>query len=168
MAQNVMYYAKKYGTVGAVAAVASGFILKGISQAASIIPGVTVDLQSISITTSDIGGVVGTGLNKYMQKLLGVLPISMPEWVMIALGGALFVMLGGLIYESQNMFKAKTEQGRLAAILVAAGIVSGWILAMAVSIPVITGIIIMAINAYVLSWILIGVDNLLGGKLIKI
>ena len=61
---------------------------------------------------------------------------------------------------------AKTNQGKLATIMVAAGIAVGWILSMSINIPPLSGIIIMAVDAYVLSWILTYLDDTTGLKLI--
>ena len=159
----------KYGILGFWAAIGTGFILKFISQIVSTIPGVSLDLQSISLSTSGLGGVVGTGLNTYAQKMFGLIPIAItiPEWIMIGIGGALFVMLGAYVVDNVKQLQiGKTKQGKLANVLVIAGIVSGWILSMAIGIPPLSGIIVLAIDALVLSYILVAVDDALKTKLV--
>ena len=55
----------------------------------------------------------------------------------------------------------KTKQGKLATIFVVARLVTGVVLSMSITIPTLSGVIIMAIDAYILSWILVAVDNAL-------
>lgn len=158
----------KYGWLGFLAGIATGFILKFISQIVSAIPGVSLDLQSITVGTTGLGGIIKPELG---QKLLGLipagLPLTIPEFIGIGVGGAVFVILGAWIVDSVKALQiAKTKQGKLATILVVAGVASGWILSMAIGLPALSGIIVLAVNAYILSWILVFVDDNLGTKLI--
>lgn len=157
-----------YAKLGAIAGVATGFLLKTISGLVSKIPGVSLDLQSVSISTSGLGGVVNTGLSSYAQKLFGLVPVSLqiPELLWTAVGGALFMMLGAYVVELAKINFAKSKAGKLATIMVIAGIVSGWILSMSIGIPAFSGIIIMVVDALILSWILIQVDKAAKTKLI--
>jgi len=156
-----------YGKLGFVAAIATGFLLKLISQLVSLIPGVNLDLQSVSITTEGLGGVIGTGLGQYAEKLFGLSPValSVPEWIFIGIGGALFVILGAYVADAANLLKGDKKR-QLTTVLVVAGVVSGWVLSMSIGLPALSGIIAMVVDAYVLSLILVYVDESLGTKLI--
>jgi len=160
----------KHGLFGGVAALATVPLLKFISGLVSNIPGVSLDLQSISISTTGLGGVVNTGLSQYAMKILGKLPqlpFTPAEWMWTFVGGALFVILGYLLVENLKFLQfAKSKQGKLATVFVVAGVVTGAILAGALQIPAISGIIIMAIDAFVLSFVLVWVDDALNLKLI--
>lgn len=158
----------KYGILGFVAAIVTGGLLKFISDMVSAIPGVALDLQSISIQTTGLTGVVGTGLSTYAEKLFGLVPfVSVSEWILLGIGGALFVMLGAYIVDNVKALQmAKSKQGKLATILVVAGIASGWILSMSIGIPALSAIIVMAINAIILSYILVAIDDALKLKLV--
>ena len=162
-----------YWKIGALAGALGGVILGFISKIVSMIPGVSLDLQAISVSTTGLGSVVNTGLSKYAQKLFGMIPsgiaskVTMIDWVYLAVGGAAFVVLGAYLVQNVSMLQfAKTKQGRLATIFVVAGIATGWILAQSVNIPAISGVIIMAVDALVLSYILNIVDEKSGLKLI--
>jgi hypothetical protein len=168
MAKTFMEYVRTYGVLGFIAALVTGFLLKTISQIVSLIPGVTVDLQSISVQTEGVGAVIGTGLSTYAQKIFGAVQfVSVADWIYVGIGGALFVMLGAYVVDNVKMLQfAKTKQGKLATIFVAAGIVSGWILSASIGIPAIGAIIAMSVNAYILSFVLVFVDDMLGTKLV--
>jgi asparagine N-glycosylation enzyme membrane subunit Stt3 len=158
-----------YGIFGGVAALATIPLLKFISGLVSKIPGISLDLQSISIGTTGLGGVVQTGLSQYAQKLMGLLPqipFTMAEWVWTFVGGALFVILGAYLVEAFNIKFAKTKVGKVATVFVVAGIVTGAILAGQLQVPLISGIIVMVIDALLLSWILVKVDEAAKLKLI--
>ncbi len=158
----------KYGILGFWAAIGTGFILKFISQIVSTIPGITLNLQAVTAETTGLGGIIGTGLNTYAKKLFGMVSIvSLPEWIYIGIGGALFVMLGAWVVDNVKQLQfAKTKTGKLATVLVVAGIASGWILSTSIGIPPLTGIIVMAVDAFVLSYILIAVNDAAKLKLI--
>lgn len=158
---------QKYGVLGALAGVGTGFMLKFISQLVSNIPGVNLDLQSISISTTGLGNVVNTGLSTYAQKLLGLVsvPLTIPEWAYLAIGGAAFVILGAYIADMINMLKG-SKQRQLTTIMVIAGVAVGWIMSMSVGIPALASIVTTVIDAAILSWILIFVDDSIGTKLI--
>lgn len=167
---DFMGYLKNYGPLGFVAAIVTGFILKFISQIASMIPGVTLDLQAIAVGATGLTEVIQTGLSTYARKLFGLIPITLgiPEFIYLGIGGMLFVTLGAWAVGSVKQLQfAKTKQGRLATILVVAGIVSGWLLAMSIGLPKLSAIIIMAVNALALSYILIWVDGQLNTNLTK-
>lgn len=156
-----------YGKLGFVAAIATGFILKLISQFVSLIPGVNLNLQSVSISTEGLTGVIGTGLSEYAGKLFGLVPVSLtiPEWIFVGIGGALFVILGAYIADATNLLKGDKKR-QLTTVFVVAGIASGWILSMSIGLPALSGIIAMVVNAYILSVILIAVDDSIKTKLI--
>jgi hypothetical protein len=158
-----------YAKVGAVMGALGGIILGLISKLVSMIPGISLDLQSISVSTTGLGSVVNTGLSKYAQKLLGLVPISLGgmDWLYLAAGGAASLVLGAYAVENVKQLQfAKTKEGRLATIFVIAGLATGAILSMSINVPTISGMIIMAIDAYILSWIAIYLDNMTGLKLI--
>ena len=149
-----------YGKLGFIAAIATGFILKLISQLVSMIPGVELDLQAITISTTGLTNVIGTGLGDYAKKLFGLInaPITMPEWIFIGIGGAAFLILGAYVADAMKLLKGDKAK-QLTTIFVIAGVASGWILSMSIGIPAISGIIAMVVNAYILSIILIKVDK---------
>jgi len=160
---------QNFGWLGFWAAIGTGFLLKFISQLVSTLPGVNLSLQAISVETTGLGGVVQTGFSESAKKLFGLVSFAtLPEWIFVGIGGALFVMLGAYaVVNIKALQFAKTKQGKLATILVTAAIVSGWILSLSIGLPTISGILVMSINAYVLSWIFIIVDNFVGTKLTK-
>ena len=95
------------------------------------------------------------------------LPVTLPEWIFIGIGGALFVLLGAWIVDTVKQLQfAKTKQGTLATIFVIAGIAAGWILSMSITIPTLSGVIIMAVDSLILSYILVYLDDMTGLKLI--
>lgn len=159
MAMNKMM---KYFILGGLLALGTSWLLGIISKFVSMIPGVNLDLQAISITTTGLGGVVDTGLSSYAQKAFGLIPVSLtlPEMLWAFVGGGLFVMLGAWLYDNVKMLQlGKTKAGKLATIFVLAGIVSGWILSMAVGIPAFTAIITMVVDAYILAMIIVWLDK---------
>jgi len=167
MAKFDMKKVRTYAILGALAGVATPYLLKLISTVLSYIPGVSVQLQSVTVT-GNVGQAVGTGMGAYAKQLLGLVPLSIgvPELFFTAIGGALFMVLGYGILETIGQFKG-SKLRKLTSIMVIAGIVSGWILSMSVSIPAIIAIVEMVVNALILSWILIAVDkNILKGRFI--
>jgi len=156
-----------YGKLGAVAGLATGFLLKTISGIVSMVPGVSLDLQSISIGTTGLGGIVNTDLSQYAQKLFGMVnvPLSGMEWLYVAIGGAIFMILGAYLADMFGMLKGTTVK-KLTTVMVIAGIASGWILSMSVGIPAISAIVVMVVDAFVLSWILVQVDKGIKTKLV--
>lgn len=171
-APNIKSLWLNYGILGFVAAIGTGFLLKFISQLVSMIPGVALDLQAarqgIAITTTGLGEVLGTGLSIYAKKLFGLIPfVGLPEWIYVGLGGAAFVMLGAWVIDVSNIKVAKTKSGKLATIFVVAAIASGWILSMSIGLPAIGAIIAMVVDALILSWILVAVDESAGLGLTK-
>ena len=167
-----MKFQMRYFTLGGIAGVVTKPLLGLISTALSYVPGVDVSLQSVSVTTTGLGGVINPGLNTYANKLLGLVnvPFTMPEWIMLFIGSGLFVLLGAYLVEWLKMPKSiglkETKLSRLTTIFVAASIVSSMILAMAVAIPAIPAMITLIINAFILAWILVMVDDMLGTKLV--
>ena len=114
------------GILGAIAAIATNFILGFISSLVSIIPGVSLDLQSIAVTTTGLGQVIQPGVGSSLaNKLLGIVPIPITgtEIAVLAAGGAAFVIIGAIIVDSIKQLQfAKTKVGKLATIYVVAGI----------------------------------------------
>lgn len=159
----------QYFMLGGVAAIVTSWLLGFISNLLSNIPGLSVDLQSISVTTTGLGGVVGTGLSTYAQKVFGLIPVSISgmEFVWAFVGGGLFVVLGAWLYDNVKALQiGKSKVGKLATIFVLAGIGSGWILAMQVGIPTISGVITMAVNGLALAWVFVYIDDAAKLKLI--
>lgn len=158
-----------YWKIGAIAGVLGTVILGTLSKVASMIPGVTLDLQSITVSTTGLGSTVNVGLSKYAKSLLGIVPVQLSgmEWLYAAIGGALFLMLGAYIVQKVKQLQfAKSKEGKLATIFVVAGVVTGWILSMSLTIPALSGVIVMAVDALILSYILVWLDKALKTKLI--
>lgn len=152
----------EWGILGFWATLLAAPILKFISQAVSAIPGVNLELQSVTVATTDVAGVIGTGFGEYAKKLFGMVPfLSLPEWIIAGIGGALFVMLGAWAYDNTKFLQqfGKTKQAKLTTILVSAGIVSGWILSMSIGLPPLSGIIVMVVDAALVSWVLLAIDK---------
>lgn len=156
-----------YGWLGFWAGIATGFILQFVSQIVSMIPGVSLDLQSISITTTGLGGVIGTGLSDYAKQLFGLVPfaLTIPEFIFIGIGGALFVMLGAYVADWLKLLKG-SKQKQLTTIFVIGGIVSGWLLTSSVGLPALGGIIVMIVDAYILALLFVWIDTSIKTKLI--
>jgi len=143
----------RYGIFGAVAGALSPWVLKTISLILSKIPAVQVDLQSIAISGKVSGAIGGADLAK---QLMGYLPFELTtnSFLITAIGGALFMMLGFLIYDNVKIFQfAKSKTGKLATIMVLAGIASGLMMNFSLGIFSLSIIITMIIDALVLSWI---------------
>jgi hypothetical protein len=151
-----------YGKLGAILGVATPYVLKGVSTLLNYIPGLNVNLQSVSVATTGVGTTVGTGLGVYAQKIVGLVPIgfSLPTLLVSLIGGALFMVLGAYIYNSIKMIQfAKSRVGKLTEIIVLASIASGIILSMSLAIPSLVTIIELVINAFVLSYLAVLVDK---------
>ena len=156
---------KKWGIFGAVASIVTVPLLMIISKFFSLIPGVTVDLHAISLT-ADVSGAFQTGLGQYAQRLLGVLPIGGLEIVYTVIGGALFVILGAFIVDKAG-YLTGSKQKRVTTVLVVAGLITGAILSWKITLPTISGVIIMLVDAFVLSFILVKADDaVFNGKLV--
>lgn len=152
---------EKLALFGALAGAGTTWLLGFISKILSMIPGITVDLQAISITTTGLGGVFGTGLGVYAKKVFTTIGVGAPELLYTAIGGALFVLLGAWIVDKVKFLQdlGRTRETKLAVVLVVAGLISGWILAQSVTIPAISAMVIMAVNALILSYILVWIDK---------
>jgi len=150
---------KEYGMFGAVAGVATSFVLGTISKFVSMIPGVSLNLQSISIS-GQVSGALNTGLSTYVQKALGMIsvPLQMSDWIWSAVGGALFVIIGLYVADMLGVYKGSRLK-RIATVFVVGGLVSGFLIAKAISIPSIPLIITMAVDALVLAWIGVSLDK---------
>lgn len=151
----------KWFTFGAVATVATPYILTYVSKALSIVPGVTANLQSVSITTTGVGGVINTGLAAKVMGLTQYLPaivqkITLPEIVIMAAAGGAAVFLGGLIVDNTNggvlgALGFKNEFARIMEALVWSSVVVGMIVAGALSIPAWQAIAGLAVDAAILT-----------------
>ena len=93
-----------WGMLGFVIGIATAYVLKFISQLLSAIPGVSVDLQAISVSTQGLIEVVdpGKGLSGILAQMFGAIPfaLTIPDILMVGLGGAVFAILGFLAYNS--------------------------------------------------------------------
>jgi len=149
-----------WGVFGAAAGALTGYLLKFISTIFSWIPGVNVDLQSISIS-GQVSGALNTGLSSYAQKLLGLVPVSLtvPEILWTAIGGAMFMMLGYFVADTLKLVSG-TKLKRVASVMVFAGIGAGLVLSGG-GIPMFSAIIIMVVDAVVLGFILVKTDEAL-------
>ena len=156
-----------WAKVGAIAGVATPYVLSTISKVVSMIPGVSLNLQSISISTTGVNQVINTSL---AAKLFGLvsLNISLPTLLMTAIGGALFAILGAFLLSVLPIPGGwvSDKQKRLTSVFVIAGIVSGFILSSSIGLPAIGALIASFINAYILAWILIKIDASMKSNLI--
>ncbi len=151
---------KKYWKLGAVL----GALMPKVMELISKIPGIDVTQSTISVSVQD----PNTGLASWVLNVFGA-NIGLPEILMGAIGGILFVALGAYLVEQFNIAKmvgAKTKVMKVATILFVAGIVSGWILQMALSIPGVGIIITNVVGSVTLGFILVKADDLLKTKLI--
>lgn len=148
-----------WAKLGAIAGVATGFFLKTVSQLVSMIPGVSLDLQSISISTTGLGNVVNTGLSTYAKKVLGMVPVplTMPEWVWLAVGGALFMIVGA--YAAEMVGIKGSKQSKLTWTFVLAGLATGAIMSWTLAIPTLSALWLMVVDAFLLSWLILLVDQ---------
>lgn len=159
-----------WGVLGAVAGVGTGFLLETVSKLASMIPGVSVDLQSISVQTSGLTDVVNTGLSDkislYAGKLLGALPVGLTgmEWLYIALGGALFTIIGAYIADMLGFLKGSKLQ-KVMAVMIIGGVIVGYVLGNGINLAF-ESIVIMVVNVAILSYIVVTLDDMLNLKLV--
>jgi len=156
----------QYGLLGAIAVLVNMVLFKLISAVLSAIPGLSVNLQSVSID-ANVSGALGTGLGKYAQNLFGMAGVTLPlqTYIIAAIGGALFVMLGYLLVEWAGQLEG-SKLRKLTTILVTAGIISGFVLSWSISVPALTVVFAMIVDAVALSWIYITLDNMAGTKLV--
>lgn len=153
-----------YLVLGALAAVGTVPLLKFLSTWLSKIPSLTVDLQSVSIQTTGLGNVLNPGLGEYAMKLLGKvnLPFSMdflPQWAVIALGGALAMWLGAIVVDWFGGLRSGSKIKKTALVFLAGSTIAGAIISWSISIPTVATIVPLIMSTLILSWIFVTIDN---------
>ena len=157
---KIMDTIKKYWLFGALIGALLPWALTIISK----IPGIVVTASTISLNVAN----VNTGLAAWAFNVFGA-NIGLPEMLLSALGGILFIALGIVIVDILNLEKVlglKTKTSKLATTIFVASLVSGWIMDMSLGIPGIAVIVSNVIGAVALAFILITLDNTLKLKLI--
>lgn len=148
----------KWGIFGAVAGLATKWVLGLVSTVLSWIPGVDVSLQSVSVT-AQVSQAVDTSLGQFAAKLFGIIPGFTPaDWMYAAIGGAAFVILGAYLVDMMNLNLAKTRAGKIATVLVVAGLASGIIVSMSINVPTLPALVTMAVDGLVIGFIAAKLD----------
>lgn len=91
---------------------------------------------------------------KYLYGFTGLAEFSFMGLIYTVIGGALFVLLGALIYNMLNL-PMKTPTTKLTAVLVIASFAAGFIMSWSVSIPAMGTIITLLISSFAFSWVAI-------------
>ena len=122
--------------------------------------GINVDLQAITIKTTGLGTTVGTGLSVYAEQIFTKIGLSLPSLLYAFIGGGLFVLAGAFLFDLLKLQEYfDTKQAKIAVIFVLAGLGSGALLSMSITIPTLSAMIIMAVNALILSFGLVALDK---------
>ena len=148
---NIMESVKNWAIAGAVAGAGTQivFYLLGLINISVMVgvPFATVGVQRTGEAATVAAKILAPlGANFQMDGLFGGI-------LMAALYGAIFVALGGVIFDSALSNMKVNKQQKLMIVLLVAGLVGGWLVAMQVSIPAIAAIIPMLISAFVVSYI---------------
>jgi len=152
----------KYWKLGAIVGAALPYVLNILGK----VPGINVTQSTISLNVQN----VNTGLASWAFNVFGA-NVGLPQVLMSALGGILFVVLGAFVVEQLNLYKlvgVNTKLGRLAMILFVAGLASGWIIDFALNIPGVGVIISNVVGAVALGFIVITLDDMLKLKLVNV
>lgn len=154
---------QKYFVFGGIAGLITPWLLSFISQLVSAIPGVNLELQSISASATGLGTVVNTGLSDFVKKAFGVIPLDFTAagWFFIFIGAGLSLVAGAWIADKLDLLKGD-KQRQITSVLIIASIITGWILSLSVNIPAFTAILSLVISAWLLSFILVGTLKALG------
>lgn len=154
---------QKTAMLGAILGAATPWMLAAVSKVASLIPGVDVSLQSISIG-ANVSGEFAAGVSNVANQIFGLVPVTLPTIIQTAIGGAIFVTAGAWIADMLGLLKGSKMQ-RLTSTLVTAAVVIGAVMAMAIPFTITTGIILV-VNSVILAWLWTMIDNQLKTNLI--
>jgi hypothetical protein len=169
---------KKLGMLGAGVGLFGTVFLSTVSKAVSSLGFINLNLNSmvahktadaagnavITISTNGLTTAVNTGLgatlSEYASKILAIspIPISTPEWLWTALGGAAFFMLGGYVSEKLGLLKGSKVQ-QVATIGLTGGALVGTFLTMSLAVPTIGLVISTALTWLILAWIIVKADE---------
>lgn len=159
----------KLGVAGAIAGAGSSYLLKGISWLMSKIgqytPQISAKLANPQIdinVSSSISG-VNTGLTGWISNALGItIPSSLVfQLGAAAVGGALVFMLGAYAAELLGLMKGSSKM-KLTATIFIGNLIAGLILgsaAISLGFSMVNLAIAFAINAIVLAWLFVYVDE---------
>ena len=154
----------KYGTLGAILFTIGGYTLKLISQLVNMLTGytgVSVNLQTISIN-ADVTGVmrdVGTlGSQLYSRVPAGLPNFGFNEILVIAITGALFFIGSAWVLNKANWLSG-SKLKRLASIFILSAFVAGLIISGTIQFPAMNIIIGTVVNAFILSWLYVMIDD---------
>lgn len=119
-------YGKTAG-LGAIIGVVTPWALMLVNTVMNLIPGINVELEAVSVS-----GTVTTGLSTAAEatnRALGLIPmeITIPNVLISAIAGAVFLVLGAYIAEMAGQLKGNKTR-RLLASLVTAGILASLML----------------------------------------
>jgi len=166
---------KEYGKIamfGGIAGVATPFILKYaalpiLSALAKVIPGVSAKLAestptiSISVTNSLTG--INGGLSNWLVNAIGITAsIPFETYIMGAIGGALIFMLGAWVADLTGMLKGNAAEKTRAVIFsgsLAAAFILGGFAVPAIGLGMLDTLIAFMINAAILAWIYVTIDD---------
>jgi hypothetical protein len=161
----------KYGIITGAGALVLKPLLNGISKVLTLIPGVEVSLQSISIQTTGLTDVINPGLNQYVQQLFGYLTtaFTIPQFIMLFVGGFLFGVIGHLLYnllKLESTFNIKSKYAKVTSIFVIASLITTAIISMNIALPALAVLIPLIISSFLIAALFIWLDDLFKTKMI--
>jgi len=146
----------KYGILGAIAGPIVPYLLKLIAMLPVVeSPFATFNEKIVGIDTA-----LGTKVINFLSGFISI------EAILVgAIGGAAFFMLGAYLADTAKLLTGSNFR-KLFTVMMIAGITSGWIIAMAFSLPTFVTILNMVINAVVMALILSYLDTTLNLDLV--
>lgn len=169
---------QKIGIFGAVAGLATPLLLKYVAMpvlnvAAGVVPGISAklaDAGTISISVRESLTGINGGLSGWLVDALGLtLNVPYMTYIMGALGGALFMILGAYAADMLGMLKGNAMQKTRTTIFIgsiAAGFVLGGFAVPAINLGLVDALLAFLINAAVLAFLYVTIDDKAGLGLI--
>lgn len=160
-------------TFGAVAGLATPFLLSKVilpllNIVAGIVPGISAKLADPAATISisvreSLTGIQG-GLSGWLTDALGISVSSnlLMTYLMAAIGGAVFFLLGAYVGDGLKMLKGNAEQKTRAVIFwgsAAAALVLGGFAVPEIGLGLVDTIIALGINAVILAYAYVWIDR---------
>ena len=166
-------------TFGALAGLTTPILLKFIVMPilnflAGIVPGISAKLAEPTATISvsvreSLTGIEG-GLSGWLVDALGLtVSVPMMTYIMAAVGGALFFLVGAYAADAIGWLKGNAEQKTRAVIFAGSAIaafVLGGFAVPSIGIGLVDTLIALGINAAILAYVYVGIDKAMKLKLI--
>ena len=144
----------KWGLFGGVAALTIGLVLRLINTVDSMIPGVEVNLQSISVS-GQVSGVINTGLSKYVQLLFNMVDQSVftpAGWMLTFVGGEAIAVVGYYALDALKLYEGSRLR-RITTVLVAGSVLTTALVSLSLTVPALPVFVTLVVDSLVLAWI---------------